>query len=216
MTKYNDLVKRVEVFERLAVYGDRSTFLKSLAQSVDPKVLDIVKQMESLLRAANVTDESVTAPILNATMFKKVDVGAISAACTKAMSQMTSLEHADKIGQLRNLQQQLRIVYKSPEQSETEKAMAGPADITFKDDHITGYPTIDATQQSALGKIVMIEGLAFVDPKKMHDGKLGPETRKALDAFKKWVTAKNPSKTVTDNDALAMAEMMAQNNSRYA
>lgn len=32
MTKIDDLLKRVERFEKLAVYGDRSAFLKSLAQ----------------------------------------------------------------------------------------------------------------------------------------------------------------------------------------
>lgn len=38
MKKIDELVKKVEVFERLAVYGDRSTFLKSLAQEFGPSL----------------------------------------------------------------------------------------------------------------------------------------------------------------------------------
>lgn len=32
MSKYDELLKKVNLFEKLAVYGDRSSFLKSLAQ----------------------------------------------------------------------------------------------------------------------------------------------------------------------------------------
>ena len=38
MSKYDKLIKKVEVFEKLAVYGDRSNFLKALAQEVTPTV----------------------------------------------------------------------------------------------------------------------------------------------------------------------------------
>jgi len=40
MKKIDELVKRVEYFERLAVYGDRSTFLKRLAQEFTPPRAD--------------------------------------------------------------------------------------------------------------------------------------------------------------------------------
>jgi len=37
MSKFDALFKKIEVFEKLAVYGDRSSFLKSIAQDSTPK-----------------------------------------------------------------------------------------------------------------------------------------------------------------------------------
>ncbi len=216
MKKLDALLKKVEVFEKLAVYGDRAEFLKRIAQeAVDPKVMSIIQQMDSIVRGAGITDEAITAPLGNATLFKKVDLDAIGNAVRKAMSDpnMTTITNANKVKQLMDLMSQLRIAHRTP--TEAEQAMQGAPTYEFKadpiKDRIVAYPPIDKDQQEALGRVVMIKGLTFVDPKKMSDGKLGPETRKALDAFKKYLTEKAPGKTVSDKDALAIAELIEQN-----
>jgi hypothetical protein len=209
MSKFDALFKKIELFEKLAVYSDRGAFLKAIAQAADPKVKELVKQMESLIRGAGVTDESVLAPFGNANLFGKVDINAINQAAGKALTQMSGLGNADKANQLIRLQQQLRIAGTPADPGANEPPMVLDPDPTK--DTIRAYPPIDPEAQDALGEFVMIKGLTFVDPKKMHDGRLGPETRKALDAFKKYVTEKKPGSTISDKDALAMVKMMVDN-----
>lgn len=208
MSKFDTLYKKIELFEKLAIYSDRGAFLKALAQQgSDPKVLALVKQMESLIRDAGITDESVLAPFVNVSIFNNApDVGAIIRASSKARSQMTGLANGDEINQLIRLELQLRVAGTTPDPGANDPPMV------FTPDQIKAYPPIDAKQQSALCRVVMIKGLTFVDPKKMSDGKLGPETRKALNAFKKYLTEKSPNKrSVSDQEALNIAENMDQN-----
>lgn len=128
MKKIDALVKKVEFFEKLAVYGDRESFLKAIAQDQEnEQAKAIIKQMESLIKGAGVTDESILAPFGNATLFHNIDINAINSAVSKAMSssQMTTIENADKVTQLIRLQQQLRIAYKAPGQTEAPSDAAG-------------------------------------------------------------------------------------------
>ncbi len=70
-----------------------------------------------------------------------------------------------------------------------------------------GLPRIDKGDQDALARFVMTEGLAFVDPKKMQDGILGPETRRALEAVKDYFKKVNPQNArMTDQEAIQAAK----------
>lgn len=212
MSKFDTLYKKIELFEKLAIYSDRGAFLKALAQQgSDPKVLELVKQMESLIRGAGITDESILAPFVNVSIFNNApDVGAIIRASSKARLQMTGLANGNEINQLIRLEQQLRVAGTTPDPGANEPPMVFTPDPVK--DQIKAYPPIDAKQQSALCRIVTIKGLTFVDPNKMSDGKLGPETRKALNAFKKYLTKKSPNKrSISDQEALNIAENMDQN-----
>ncbi len=209
MSKFDPLFKKIELFEKLAVYSDRGAFLKALAQAADPKVVSIIKQMEDLMNAAGVPKET-SAPLGSVTLFHNApDINAISQAASKALTQMSGLGNADKANQLIRLQQQLRIAATPVDPGANEPPMVFTPDP--QKDTVRAYPPIDPEEQSALGRLVMIKGLTFVDPKKMSDGKLGPETRRALDAFKKYLTEKKPGSKVSDQDALAMAKMMVDN-----
>jgi hypothetical protein len=96
-------------------------------------------------------------------------------------------------------------------QQEAQQGIAGPPDITLQPDKITGFAPVDRAQQNALGKFVTVEGLTFVDPKKMNDGQLGTETRKALNAFKQWYNSKATGKKITsDNEALQFAKSLVE------
>lgn len=100
MSKVNDVVKQAELFEKLALYGDRKSFLKSLAQE-------------------------------------------------------------------------------QPAPQMAEPVMQMPAD------HITGYPPIDPKAQGLLSKFLVDHNAGI--PLSKIDGKLGPETRQALNNFKKYL-----------------------------
>lgn len=212
MKKIDALVKRVEFFERLAVYGNRSSFLKALAQEVDPKVAEIISQMDALVRGAGVTDENILGPLGSAKLFHKVDVNAIGNAVRKAMSDpsMITMTNAGKVKQLMDLMAALKVAYRSPEQVEAEQAMQGAPTYEFlQPDKIKAYPPIDKRDQEALARIVMVEGWAFMNPN--PDGQLGPQTRKALDAFKD----KKGIKSMSDKDALQYATLLAQTDPKY-
>jgi hypothetical protein len=78
-----------------------------------------------------------------------------------------------------------------------EPAMVMPAD------KISAFAPIDPKAQAALSKIVSIEGIGIPIA---VDGKLGPETRGALKAFKRKFNYANMS----DKDALQAALMKAE------
>lgn len=71
---------------------------------------------------------------------------------------------------------------------EAQKALQGPADITFKDDKITGFAPIDPKVQEHLSSLVTNRNwgipLSPVNGKTPFDGRIGKDTRRALDTFK--------------------------------
>lgn len=205
MSKADTLLKKATFFERMALYSDRKAFLQAIAQDSQAQQPDpnrqLIGQALQILQNAGV-DEATTKPLADAVLFNKVDLPAIQRAIqTATLTKMSPLSQQAQIDQLKQLSGQL----KAP-MTEAEQGMAGPADYTAPAAHITGFRPIDKSKQDALGRIVTVEGLTFVDPKKMNDGQLGPETRKALNAFKAWV--RQPK--MSDDQALDMAQMMAQ------
>jgi hypothetical protein len=204
MSKADTLLKKATFFERIALYSDRKAFLQAIAQESQAQQSDsnrqIIWQALQILQQAGI-DEATTKPLADAVTFGRVDIPAIQAAIQAAyLTKMSPLSQQAQIEQLKQLSSQLQAPM-----TEAEKGMAGPADVTFAPDSITGFQHIDPAKQAALGRIVEIEGLAFVDPKQLHDGRLGKETRKALTAFKNWVKQPNMS----DAQALDMAAQMA-------
>jgi hypothetical protein len=216
MGKYNSLFKKIEVFEKLAVYGNRSNFLKAIAQeTVDPKVKAIAAQMESLLKGAGVTDESILAPFGNVTLFgHPPDMAAISAAVSKAMTDpnMSTITNANALAQLTRLQQQLRIAATPADPG------AGEAPMMMPTDRITGYAPIDKQKQRAVFQFVLDEGLdpdkkilptGQIDEKDI-DGKLGKQTRGALEAVKNYFAQHYPNNPrMSDQQAMTAANTPA-------
>lgn len=210
MSKFDKLVTQIEMFEKIAVYGDRSSFLKALAQdSLDPKAKSVIEQMRSLLQEANVTDPSILDPINNALMFNEVNFGAISNAVMKASNKMSSISGSDAASKLFQLAQQLVPNAQTPKQEVLEEK---PAGVPFKAlvNKGPGHG-IDKEEQKALGKILFVERLGLpLEP----DGVLGPKTREALDIFKDKfkLELKNKYRTekFTDDQALTFAKMLSE------
>lgn len=224
MKNLEALVKKIETFEKLAVYGDRRTFLKSLAQDAAQEQFDrvgpnsepsqeisIIRQISAVLQDANVTDSSVLQPINNAMMFNKIDVGAIVDAAMRASKKMTGVADAAVSSKLFNLAQQLmRVSYrgelsKVPHTPGGEDEVVQPVSVTT----IPQAKKIDKEEQRALGKILTIEGIGLpLDP----DGILGPKTKAAIEAFKKKFKFNPFTKTyvLTDEDALTYAKMLSE------
>lgn len=67
-------------------------------------------------------------------------------------------------------------------QEEAAAAMKGPADVTFKPDSIKAYAPIPQSVQEHLSSLVSLRGWGI--PLHRIDGKIGPDTKAALDSFK--------------------------------
>jgi hypothetical protein len=75
-------------------------------------------------------------------------------------------------------------------------------------DRVIGYPTIPQDAQAALFRINTIDGLGL--PGKI-DGKLGPETRRAINVFKKKFNVQQ----LSDAEVLQFAKMKAHYDPKY-
>lgn len=206
MKNLEALIRRVEMFEKLAVYSDRSSFLKSLAaDSLDSKTKNTLQQMANLLQQAGVTDEDVWDPINSALSFGHVNLGSIRQAVTSAAVRMTNADISEKLYQLAQ-----QLISLPPGQSPVAPAQEDQVveELVVTTPKPVQYPTIDKEQQRALGKILTIEGLGLpLDA----DGKLGPKTKAALQALRKRFNLSS----YTDAEALAFAKMLVQETEKY-
>jgi hypothetical protein len=202
MSKADTLLKKATFFERMAIYSDRKTFLQALAQGLTPPSDDIRQGIESAMRDLAATKRETSQALQNRLMDfysgQNTDMKQLADALRETANTIPGnlttqvqriLDLANKVDQKQ--QQQL-----SGDSSPENSVMQMPADS------IKALRPIDPEKQSALGKFVTIHGLVFVDPQKMHDGKLGPETRKALNAFKTWYNEKATGPKITSDDAV--------------
>jgi hypothetical protein len=201
MRKFDKLIKKVECFEKLAIFSDRSKFLSAIAEDLDPKLKTILDKINIYLRNMSGVDTSKALDAVNnALLFKKIDVN-------KIINELRNIVHDLPISlggterkNINNMIDELKKVqYATQPQDEV---MQMPAD------KISAYPPINKDQQEALSRIIVIEGLGL--PLKI-DGKLGPKTREALKKFKKHFNLES----LSDTDALANAPMLANTLERY-
>jgi len=200
----NSLLNKATVFERLALYSDRKSFLQALGQQSpeDQENIQVARRALSLLQQLGIGQDKTTS-LGNAAVFGKVDVPAMRREIEHARlaGGISPLGHQNELNQLKQLSDSFKVPGSS----------SGP--VTIPEVTIEGgMPSVNTEQQNALGKFVTVNGITFVDPKKMNDGKLGPETRKALEAFKRWYNEKATGKKITsDSEALQLVKFIVDN-----
>lgn len=206
MSKADTLLKKATFFERLSLYGDRKSYLQALAQAepTDQENIRLAQQALSILQQLGL-DDTKTQALGNAVVFGKVDLAAMRREIQNAVltGGISPLSHQNEINQLN----QISRSFKAP-MTETEQAMAGPADVTFKADKITGFAPISAEDQKAVFQFAVEVGELVPDPAKQQpDGRLGPETRKALEGVKNYFAKKNPQNPrMSDQQAIQAAK----------
>jgi hypothetical protein len=217
MSKADTLLKKATFYERMAIYSDRKTFLQALAQpapvshpgDLEEEALNKNKQLIGralqLMQQSNV-DSNITAPLGNAVIFNKIDIPAIKKVIenVRLTGKISPLSPA--WSELNSIMSQLQNT-----SSLTQDPGVGESPMVFDHptDRITGFAPIDQEQQEALSRFVTVNGLGL--PLRV-DGKLGPDTRKALDAFKKYLTEKNPEKPkLSDAQALETVKFIIDN-----
>lgn len=210
MKKVDALVKKVEYFEKLAVYSDRSSFLKKIAQDLDyDSGKYIIRQISDLLSGVNV-DSVLLRMIQEALIYNNFDKAKLGNAVIQTASRMTSLTGSEMSEVDRNVVNELMRLGKqlasNPESTSNKFSIYDEPETPSSSKQVAQvyYPRIDKEEQRALSKITTIKGIGTGLPLKI-DGLLGPETRKSLDAFKKMFGIKS------DSQALAYATVFLEN-----
>jgi hypothetical protein len=213
MKKYSSLVKKIELFEKLAKHGSRRAFLHSIA-SDDAKAL--VNQVRAIMGKADISDEGILNGLGNVSLFGKTDPASLRQAAKAAsalMLKISPLAYADGAkdqNTLMGIASRLNAMAKAQEDASDQEGaqemnfMPGGNMGATKQDQIIGYPSIDPKVQEAIEKIVVIEGQGL--PMKI-DGKIGPETRGAINRFKKYILR---DEKMSDKDAFSKALEMVQ------
>lgn len=199
MSKADTLLKKATFFERMALYSDRKSYLQALAQenppALDKNTRDLLFEAQNILQNAGLDASAIG----NVLVFNKMDQ---FGAALKSMRDALMLGKLSPLSDEYKRLQTISTQVKAPP-TETEQAMAGPADITFKPDRITGFPPIDRASQKAVFDFAT-KGVGKVD------GALGPETRAALDKIKDYFKGVNPQNPrMTDQQAIQAAKFNA-------
>lgn len=202
MSKAETLLKRAVSFERLALYSDRKVFLETLSQDFQhemysyPKIEELFKKAYELISQAG-GDASA---LQDAWQVKK-DPAALARAISAAIPSIkANLQNANVANELTEISTQINSL-----QGTSESVATTPTEHADKKQ----FPVIDKSEQDALFRINTIEGIGL--PGKI-DGELGPETKKAIEAFKKKF---NLGEVLNDAQVLGYAKMMADNNQKY-
>lgn len=199
MKKYDSLLKRVEQFERLAVYGDRTTFLQAIAADtygfiprnlLTPDLKSKINGLISTLSAHNqnplankLTDFLRVRSSLD-TALDTVDANALADVISQASSALPGdMNEPSKVSAL-ELSQTVRQLVPQRKLTTWEDMKTKPDPVIELDSPAAtkGYASIPKETQDQLNQILLpYEKIAV--PLKV-DGVLGPATQKALDAFK--------------------------------
>lgn len=205
-----DLLNKASLFERLALYSDRQSFLQALAQTstltatFGPAVREQLESVTKDLGALNIQDPSIVGPISNALGgFSSLDKNGLISALEAAAAKFP--QTPDHASQLQNLQNLISTLKGSGPQSEpADETMYMPAD------KIKGFAPIDTEQQEALSRFITMQRLGI--PLHRIDGKLGPETRAAIEAARKYLTEKSPNKQkLNDKQVLETIKFIVDN-----
>ena len=166
MKKLDSILKKAAFFEKLAVYGNRKSFLRSLAQAGGLSE-DIKAKLNNLLK-----DLSKAVP--SSTLLQTELTGFLTGNKTD-MAELSLLVEQAALAFPRQPQYAMQSENALKLSSMLNQVMVMPAD------KITGYLPIPKLVQEHLSEIVSTNGWGIPVT---ADGRIGKETRKAIDQFK--------------------------------
>jgi len=195
MSKADILLKKATSFEKLAVFSDRKSFLRSLAQQGPQLDAGVRQGIDSVMKDLEATKPG------NPLALKLMD---FLTGTNKDLSQLPSLleqaansipgDHAVQLQNALNLASKVQQMFSAAPTAAQEDVMQMPADrITGHRPHAT---PIDPKVQEALNTL-NAQNPFMVTPL-TPDGKLGTETKNALLSFKGRYMKNNPNATVDD------------------
>lgn len=201
MSKVNSLVKKAEVFEKLALYGDKSSFLKKISQRTPDagagldalgKITSLGRSILELFKGAFIQNKSpyLQSKISNLELFLDTGLNAKTARALRDYLVKTEKEIAsdpdyanlfkqlDKyVVEIDQLLTTVESAYQQSLQDAGEVKTLTPNDLPSVPKTDKKYPAIPKETQ------VQLNGLGS-PVKLVEDGILGPDTQKALKWFK--------------------------------
>lgn len=194
MSKADTLLKKAAFYEKMALYSDRKTFLQALAQT---KTLPLSADIKQGIEGA-VMDLSSTAPnsqplqslLMSFYEGRKTDLNQLADALVQASNAIPG-NNTTQVQRILNTVQKVRELSAS-QNAPSQDPGQGEAPIMFgkpTTDVIRALPPIPRDVQEMLSGIVTAERigvpLAPIKGKSPFDGKIGKDTRTAMNAFKK-------------------------------
>lgn len=180
MSKNKKLLQTVDVFYKLSMFGDRSSFLKSLAQQQPTKSLtpDMKERIESLIKDLGATrpdgSRKQQISLMNLLSSDNVDLNTAYQAVVDASNALPG-NNATQVQRALDLAKDIRELNTPTAVAPKEEVMQMPAA------QIKGYRPISTELQKQLSDLNVM--LGFGMPLQI-DGRLGPETMKALKSFR--------------------------------
>lgn len=163
MKKYSDLLHKIDVFEKLAVYGDRKTYLKSLASSTIP----VASLPGTLVNNLNSLFTLINNPNLELKYLDTMEGGNVNVDQLTSLVQSAPTTDPNATNLVNQIVSQLKQI-KGPEVDSGH------------------YAPIPKETQDQLNKLLVPSGDIF--PLKT-DGLLGQKTKDAIDIFKRKYNA---------------------------
>lgn len=196
MNKIDSILKKAALYEVLATHGDRRSFLRAIAQEASLSN-NIKERINSVLKdlAATKPDSSVNLQnrLMGFMMGSKSDPAELAQLVEEAANTIPG-DHTTQVANAHELLNMVRQLGNKPEAAPTESVMMMP------EDKITAYAPISKSVQEHLSSLVATRGWGI--PLKI-DGKLGKETRQAINNFKREMKM---SPNATDQEVFALVE----------
>lgn len=180
MTRYVSILKKAELFEKLAIYGDRRSFLKAigaqlvaLPQNVKDGLDVLIKDL-SATKPSSVTLQNKLMDMLGA---GPVNVDELFNLVQSAANEIPG-DHTTQVQNALNLSRTIQQL-NAPATTNSEEQTFPPDTIKSKPSH--SYSAIPKETQDQLNKLLVPAG--NIMPLAL-DGQLGPQTAKAIEIFK--------------------------------
>jgi len=203
MNKNKKLLQNIDIFYKLAVYSDRSAFLKALAgavtlsENIRQRINSVIKDLSFLkpnesrnlqVKLMNFVDMGTQDKAFDEASLNELYQAVVDASNTIPGNNTVQVERALELAQMiRQLQ--------TPQTSEpSDSVMKMPAE------QIVGYKPIPKSVQSHLSELNTAKGFGL--PLALVDGKIGPDTRAAINSFKNRI-GKDPKEPLDPMDPRA-------------
>lgn len=177
--KLDLLLQKANTYEKMALFGSRKNYLSAMAQAAGAQLSSVQKQqlegVANNLAATRPNAQALVNRLLDHLNSPSVDLGRLSGDLQEAVNAIPGDRTSEVQGAL-----SLKQSIDSAAQQGQQQPGAGEQVMQMPADRITGYAPIPNDVQEKLSELLSVRG-DYIPFK--ADGKLGPETKKALDIY---------------------------------
>lgn len=207
MSKNKKLIHNIDVFYKLSLFNDRSSFLKYISAQAKPLNDAIKTEIESLIKDLGALKPDTSRPaqgkLMDVLANPSPDLNEVYKAVIEASNALPG-NNTVAVQKALSLAGKIREMISQPSEPQSESVMVMPTD------KITGYKPISKDVQKQLSELNVMLGFGLPIA---IDGKLGPETMNAFKAFRNGM--KLDPKTPLNELVTKVKSEYAQKNPTY-